>query len=493
MKLNGNSRGGEHTGAPEDGIRVTEVRSDDASPKAFGAETTKKARRRAFLIGGCVLLAVLAVVVGYAIWEKPPEIAPSDPETTDAPGASDAALPGSDPDGAQGGEEELDDGEAPAVPMTSDRKEGVYTFLRAGVDKASDSTDTIMVVSFDTENHTISCTSIPRDTLINISWATTPKKINAVYPGFINSGKDGMEGLRAHVKNLLGFEVDRSVTVYLQAVEDAVDAIGGVWFDVPQDMVYEDYVQDLDINIKAGYQKLSGSDALKLCRFRHGYSGGDLQRIGVQQDFLKALAGQILSLGSVPHLRELIDVLMEDVDTDLTAANLAWFARQFLSCKSEDITFQTVPISGAGNSINGVSLVGVNVSAWLKMVNDSINPYVDDVTAGNVNILTYGYGGASVGATTGSIAGGWDSFYCQSCTAATGHAEHHAPGEHLSFETEAPEESDADGGESPEPEEPPEPMEPAEPVQPAEPESPETPEGPEIVTPEPGAEPDITG
>lgn len=486
MKLNGNSRG-RHSGTLEEEIHVTEVRSDDAAPAEAGAEKKKKARRRASLIGGCVVLALLAVVVGYAIWERPPELTPPNVSAADPDGPASTARLVPDPDGAPGAEDGgLGDGEAPAVPMTSDRRDGVYTFLLAGVDKASHSTDTIMVVSFDTKNHAISCTSIPRDTLININWANTPKKINAVYPGYINSGKDGMEGLKAHVKNLLGFEVDRSVTVYLQAVEDAVDAIGGVWFDVPQDMVYEDYVQNLDINIKKGYQKLSGSDALKLCRFRATYSGGDIQRIGVQQDFLKAMAGQLLSLGSIPHLGELIDIILEDVDTDLTAANLAWFARQFLSCRSEDITFQTVPISGAGNSINGVSLVGVNVSAWLEMVNANINPYVDDVTEGNVNILTYGYGGASIGSTTGSIAGGWDSFYCQSCTAATGHATHHAPGEHLALETQKP--SESGGGEEAPPEE-----NGGTPELTAPTETEESPEpGPKIVVAEPGAEPKIT-
>lgn len=474
MKLFGNSHE-----TPEQEIRVQEISSADGGTAAADGAGKKKKTRRTLIILGAVALAILAAVAAYAIWERPPEIS-SAPENT--PHAAVTARPGGNaaqPGGAEPGDTEpVDEGEAPAVPMTSDRRAGVYTFLLVGVDRASNSTDTIMVVSFDTAQHTISCTSIPRDTLVNIGWANTPKKINAVYPGYLNSGADGITGLKGQVKNLLGFDVDSYVVVYLQAVEDAVDAIGGVWFDVPQDMIYEDYVQDLYIDIKAGYQKLNGADALKLCRFRDGYAGGDLQRIGVQQSFLKALATQLISLGSIPHLGELIDVLLQDVDTDLTAANLAWLARQFLACKSENITFQTAPLSGAGSGINDVSIVGLDVGSWLAMVNDSINPYEDDVTVSNVNILTFGYGGGYVGATTGVIAGGPDSFYCLSCTSKSGAVVWHAPGAHLSFgeetgpgtETEDPGEGETEPGPGEE--------DPA--------------GGPEIVTPEPGEEPEIT-
>ena len=437
-----------------------------------------------------ILAAALAAAYFLFIWSKPPEI--KAPQSTPAPAAGTPA-----PSAAPEGEEPVLDlgpeGEAPAVPMDSRRRDGVYTFLLVGVDRASSSTDTILVVSFDTVKHSISATSIPRDTLINIGWANTPKKINAVYPGYINSGEDGITGLKEQIRNLLGFDVDCYVVVYLQAVADAVEAIGGVWFDVPQDMRYVDYVQDLYIDIKAGYQLLNGYDALRLCRFREGYAGGDLQRIEVQHAFLKAMADQMLSLGSIPHLGELIEVLLWNVDTDLSPANLAWLARQFLAYKSEDIVFQTAPVGGAGG-INDVSLVGLDVGEWLKMINANINPYEDDVTIGNVNILTYGYGGGFVGATTGAIAGGPDSFYCLSCTGKTGEVVWHAPGAHLQLE-DKPEEEPAEETET-------ESGAPESPETAGEPGGEETPEsaaaadpeqtGPEILTPEPGEEPSIT-
>ena len=395
-----------------------------------GAHAPKKRGRTAALIIGIVLLVAAAGVIAYSIWERPPELQPQVTATPPAETAkpTDAPVQTPTPVGSDTPEvtPEPDDTEADA--LVTDRAPGTYTFLLVGRDHASNSTDTIIVGRMDTKAHTINCVSIPRDTLINISWSSTPKKINAVYSGFANSGKSGIDGLKTHVKNLLGFDVDCYAVVSIQAVEQAVDAIGGVWFDVPTDMNYEDPTQGLSIHIPAGYQLLDGENAVKVCRFRDTYAGGDIDRIGVQQSFLKTLASQILSVGNIPNLGSLIDILVENLETDLSAANLAWFARQFLLCKSDDIVFQTMPWS-TGCYINGVSYVSIDLNAWLSMVNDRLNPYVDPVEAWNTNILMSNYSGTSLQSTTGVVAGGEDSFYCLTCTIAEGGvSRHHLPG-----------------------------------------------------------------
>jgi len=395
------------------------------------------ARRRGISTGLIVLIAVaallLAAVIAYFIWERPidlPEETPRPAHTqvpvrTPAPDGRDA------PDGTDGTDvppDAPDESDAPGIAEVSSRRKGVYTILVLGRDQSSNSTDTIIVVSFDTAAHSISAVSIPRDTLINIGWSGTPKKINAVFPGYENSGRSGVEGMKEHIRKLLGFSVDCYAVVSLEAVEQAVDCIGGVWFDVPQDMKYDDPTQNLHIDVKQGYQLLSGADALGVLRFRHGYAGGDVERIGVQQALLKALAGQMLTLGNIPNLGELLTILSDNLDTDLTTANMAWFARQFLACKSDDVRFHTLPYA-TGCYINGVSYVSVDLEGWLTLVNESLNPYTDAVTAANVDILTSNYSGTRLYATTGAVAGGADSFYCLSCTVANGGTvTHHLPG-----------------------------------------------------------------
>ena len=70
-----------------------------------------------------------------------------------------------------------------------------------------------------------------------------------------------------------------------------------------------------------------------------------------------------------------------------------------------------------GDSVKGLSYVSINISEWLQMVNDSLNPYDQDVTEANVNILTHSFTSGFY-STSGYIAGGADSFYDN--TAASG-------------------------------------------------------------------------
>ena len=395
--------------------------------------------RKAFLIVGIIALVLVVAVVGYAIWERPPEIAPA-PAATSTPKPTAAPAPQTTGDPAAAPQTTPPPEDDPAAPddytdaLQTDREPGIYTILLVGRDIGSNSTDTIIVARLDAKAHTIDCVSIPRDTLININWANTPKKINAVYPGYTNSGGSGIEGLKVYIRNLLGFDVDCYSVVNIKAMEDAVDTIGGVWYDIPQDMRYYDPTQNLIIEFDAGYQLLNGEQAVKLCRFRDGYAGGDIDRIQIQQSFLKTMASQMLSLGNIPNLGTLVKILTENVETDLSSANIAWFARQFLLCSMENIRFYTMPYA-SGCLINGVSFVSVNQDAWLEMVNSALNPYTEPVTAANVNLLMSNFDGSYVWSTVGATAGGPDSFYCLDCTVKNGgKAVHHLPGVHMVFE-----------------------------------------------------------
>ena len=82
---------------------------------------------------------------------------------------------------------------------------------------------------------------------------------------------------------------------------------------------------------------------------------------------------------------------------------------QALSLGLENIHFYTLP-GNYGDSVKGLSYVSINIEEWLQMVNDCLNPYDQDVTEANVNILVHSYT-TGFYSTTGYIAGGKDSFY----------------------------------------------------------------------------------
>lgn len=331
----------------------------------------KHGLRIAFTILGVFALAVIGLFCAYMLWEKAPDIEPAAPETR--PLAS---------GGDQGRQEDGD-------PLATERQDGVYTILLVGNDDGNGNTDTIMVGKIDTVNHKMNFVSIPRDTLINADWEI--RKINAVYWGAKNSGGNGIDALRYRIQGLTGFDVDCYAVVDLGVFKETVDALGGVYFDVPQAMDYEDASQDLYIHIAPGYQLLDGEQAMGVCRYRSGYANGDLGRIEMQHQFLKACADQFISLGNIPNISKVVEILSGGLDTDLSAANIAFFLRQALQCKSEDINFYTAP--NTPDMVGGYSYAILNLWEWLPMVNEYINPYSTPVEYGNVDIVYRSDGG----------------------------------------------------------------------------------------------------
>ena len=323
------------------------------------------------IAGSGVAALALAVVGGYFLWEKPPELAAGNPVLTDlSQTAETPAAPSASPSPTP------DRGTA----FETERQDGVYTLLLAGSDDGTGNTDTIMVGRLDTVRHTANFVSIPRDTLINID--SPIRKINGVYWTAVYSGADGSEALRRHVKKLTGFDVDCYAVIELDAFQRAVDALGGIWYDVPQRMYYEDGPV---IDLEPGYQLLNGEQAMWLCRFRSGYVNGDLDRIKVQHDFLKAAADQFLQLGSIPNIPEVASILAESMDTNMTASNMAWFARQLLRCRSEDIRFFTAPNTPA--YVHDLSYTFLDLYNWIQMINDCLNPSAQPVSEGQLDLV----------------------------------------------------------------------------------------------------------
>ena len=225
--------------------------------------------------------------------------------------------------------------------------------------------------------------SIPRDTYINRAWEV--RKINCVYTAAKNDGRSGLEALREAVRGLCGFDADCCVVVGLDTVAEAIDLMGGVYFDVPFDMDYEDAAQDLSIHIGAGYQLLNGKQCVQLCRYRKNYTNGDLDRIDLQHSFLKAAAKQFISLGSIPNRARVVQLTVSSVDSDLTAANIAFFLRCAIQCRAEDIAFSTVPNRPA--DAGGLSYTFVEKDAWLAMLNASLDPFTAPIGEENLDLV----------------------------------------------------------------------------------------------------------
>ena len=264
-----------------------------------------------------------------------------------------------------------------------ERKEDFYTILVGGMDNGNGGSDTNLLVAIDAKNHNINILSLPRDTLLNVSWSV--KKLNsACHHG-------GFERTMQEVSNLLGIPVDFYVTVDMSAFVKLVDAIGGVTFNIPVNMDYDDPYQNLSIHFSAGERLLSGADALKVIRWRQnndgtGYPNADIGRIATQQAFLRAAAKQALQLSNLDKVDDFARIIHESVSTDLTLANLLWLGEQVFSCGTDAINFHTLPGDGAG-WYSGGSYYILDDDATLDLINAHFNPYTHELTLDDMDIL----------------------------------------------------------------------------------------------------------
>ena len=279
----------------------------------------------------------------------------------------------------------------PEPPRGSDDREedpDILTILVAGQDNIGEYglSDTILLAAIDVANSRVDVVSIPRDTKVDLPWIVP--KINAVI-----AMTGSVDRLMDEVEKLIGFLPDAYVIIDMDAFEALVETIGGVYFDVPRTMIYDDPCQGLHIWLSPGYQHLNGTQAIHLIRWRQnndgsGYPDGDIGRIATQHAFMGALARELLQIRNVTRINELARIFSDYVDTSLTYRNIAWFALELMDMDPENIHFHTIP-ADTNAYVNGGAYVVLYIEEWLEMVNTYFNPHPYEIREENVRIPTW--------------------------------------------------------------------------------------------------------
>jgi LCP family protein required for cell wall assembly len=208
-------------------------------------------------------------------------------------------------------------------------------------------TDTIMVISYNTESKTADIISLPRDTYLPRNADDDPelKKINAVY------AQEGIEGLTLRIQELLGIPIEKFVVIDYEAVIACVDLIGGVEVNVPFHMEYTDPYDDppLYIDISEGMQLLDGEQSLKFLRYRKGYDNQDLGRIEAQQQFIKSAVKKALGF----QLPAVIKEAYSHIETNINVSVLLSLAGDLVGFSTDNINTNILP--GMETTLEGLS------------------------------------------------------------------------------------------------------------------------------------------
>lgn len=229
-------------------------------------------------------------------------------------------------------------------------------------------TDTIIVASYNPNTQKATLLSIPRDTYTgkNTARATAYEKINALY-----GRKHRPDETLKAVNDITGLGIEYYVVVKTEALIKLVDVIGGVTFNVPIDMDYDDTSQDLHIHLKAGEQLLDGDKAEQLVRFRHSnpdkygrmtsypaeYGDNDLGRMRTQREFIMQVVKQTAKPENIFKLGEILDVAKENVLTNIDFNVAKDYIPYIVEFNTENILTETLPGEVPNlNKTNNVSI-----------------------------------------------------------------------------------------------------------------------------------------
>jgi len=245
-----------------------------------------------------------------------------------------------------------------------DSSVGMLNFLVLGVDKDQSRADTIMLFCYDGYSNRVNILSFPRDTMVKTGgW--NQKLIAAMGVGIQNvqrgKDKEPEEEVIRQIKKMTGLPIHYSLTVNFEGFKEVIDALGGVDFNVPYNMNYDDPVQDLHIHLQAGPQHLDGQAAHDFVRFRHNNNGsapgeyvmGDEGRIYWQQKFIKELLRQKLTPQLFTRLDEVFDVITKHVKTNYSMQDLLKHISIIEEIDFEEIGSYKLP--GEAKYVGGVS------------------------------------------------------------------------------------------------------------------------------------------
>ncbi len=229
--------------------------------------------------------------------------------------------------------------------------------------------DSIILVRLDFNQNFISLLSFPRDLYVDITGDGGFDKLNAAY-----SDGGGNARVIATVQRLTGEPIERFFNVDFNAFRSLVNDAGGIYLDI--DRVYfndnsgpgENFEQ---INIKPGYQKLRGSDALDYVRFRKD-GGSDFARQVRQQAFLAELKRASRSARGVDNI---VDAINRDVQTDLRSPKrLRQFLTFGLGIEQDKIFRTTITDTRLDMTASGASIVRASPETIAKAVDEWKNP-----------------------------------------------------------------------------------------------------------------------
>lgn len=260
-----------------------------------------------------------------------------------------------------------------------------HNILVMGVDCATNQenpfkgnrSDTMLLVSIAPYGRNINVISIPRDSKVYIAGKNKTDKINHAF---------AFGGAKLAVKTVeetFGVKIHNYLAISNAGVIKAIDVLGGLPIYIEKNMKYDDYTANLHINLKQGNHILTGKQVEGYLRFRHD-SFGDIGRIRRQQWFFDALTNHLKSPIVVVKLPELLKVIPDYIQTDLSAYDLAKYLGMAKNIDTSSIQIATIP--GAPSTKGVISYWIIEPEKTQELINKMVYRNKTDIETKDLSI-----------------------------------------------------------------------------------------------------------
>ena len=264
--------------------------------------------------------------------------------------------------------------------------------------------DSTMVIHVSADRSRVQVVSIPRDTLVDIpsckhrDGSTSDPMSNEMFNNAMFYGADGgntdediapgIACVKATVEKISGMPIDAFMVVNFAGFINMIDALGGIWFNIPERI--ED--ESASLFIDAGCWKLDGTQSLAYMRSRKGQGdGSDISRIGRQQQLISAMLREIQSKDYVTDSGALLTFLQAaiasvNVSSNLgdARADLTLLLNVLSKTERENIQFVTMPVEEPSWDPNRrIASEPMARNVWNALKNDQGLPVGTTYTDGN--------------------------------------------------------------------------------------------------------------
>ena len=264
--------------------------------------------------------------------------------------------------------------------------------------------DSTMVIHVSADRSRVQIVSIPRDTLVDIpackhrDGTVSEPTSDDMFNNAMVYGADGGDApedvgpgiacVKSTVEKLSGMTIDAFMVVDFAGFVRMIDALGGVWFNIPE-RIDDDSAQ---LYIDAGCWKLSGTHALAYMRSRKAQGdGSDISRIGRQQQLISAMLRELQAKDYVTDSGALLTFLQAAVQAVNVSPNLgdasadaSLLINVLQKVDRSNIQFVTMPVEEPSWDPNRrIPSEPMARNVWNALENDQALPVGTTFTDGN--------------------------------------------------------------------------------------------------------------